>query len=75
MPSGHLSEARRASLYARWLFLPCTRTSENAGRTNFSELRQCELRRITLPRTWVNKGMEKGRGLEQPRPAVTSPVG
>ena len=29
-----------------------------------------ELRRITLPRTWVNKGMRKDRGCWKPRPSV-----
>jgi hypothetical protein len=33
---------------------------------NFSELRQRELRRISLPRTSVNKGMEKGRSYAPP---------
>ena len=45
------------------------------GYADFRELYKGEVPRIHLPRTWVNKGMEKGRGLEQPRPAVTSPVG
>src|SRR5215203_6430540 len=27
------------------------------SRSNFLELRQCEVRRIPLPRTWVNKGL------------------
>jgi hypothetical protein len=36
--------------------------------TNFSELRACELRRIPLPRTWMNKGKKKGRGVCQPGP-------
>jgi hypothetical protein len=31
---------------------------------NFSELRQHEVRRIPLPRTPVNKGKKKGRGME-----------
>src|SRR5215218_6536408 len=44
-PCGYLSQARWACLYARWLFL----------RANFGELRVCELRRILLPRTSVNK--------------------
>jgi hypothetical protein len=35
---------------------------------NFGELRQCELRRIPIPRTWVNKGKEKGRGCSKLRP-------
>jgi hypothetical protein len=29
---------------------------------NFGELRLRELRRIPLPRTWVNYGMKKGAG-------------
>jgi hypothetical protein len=39
------------------------RTSKNALNANFVELRKSEvqLRRIPLPRTWVNKGMKKGR--------------
>ena len=33
---------------------------EPKKRPNFCELRQCEVRRITLLRRWVNKGIEKG---------------
>ena len=35
--------------------------------TNFSEFYKGELRRISIPRTWVNKGMKKGWGA-RPRP-------
>src|SRR5215203_4420066 len=44
-PCSYLSQARWAYLYARWLFLGA----------NFVELRLRELRRITIPRTSVNK--------------------
>jgi hypothetical protein len=30
----------------------------------------CELPRIPIPRTWVNKGMKKGRSSTQSRPLV-----
>jgi hypothetical protein len=33
---------------------------------NFVELREREVRRISIPRTPVNKGMKKGRGLHTP---------
>src|SRR5215218_6599334 len=36
-------------------------SSENSMHANFSELRQCEVRRIHLPRTRVNKGKKEGR--------------
>src|SRR5215208_351253 len=36
--------------------------------TNFRELRQREVPRISLPRTRVNKGMRKGRDPAAPRP-------
>ena len=35
--------------------IPCTRSSENAARANFLEIRKAEVRRIFLPRTPVNK--------------------
>jgi hypothetical protein len=38
--------------------------------TNFSERRAYELRGIPLPRTWVNKGIKKGRGTT-PRPSTS----
>jgi hypothetical protein len=37
-------------------------TSENASYANFAELCLCELRRIPIPRTRVNKGKNTGRG-------------
>jgi hypothetical protein len=42
---------------------------------NFRELRQCEVRRISIPRTPVNKGKKKGRGSEQPRPSLVTTYG
>src|SRR5215216_7487368 len=36
------------------------RTSENALNANFVELRLCEVRRIPIPRTPVNKGIKRG---------------
>jgi hypothetical protein len=33
---------------------------------NFSELRTGEVCRIPIPRTWVNKGIKKGRGRYTP---------
>jgi hypothetical protein len=39
-------------------------------RANFVELRQREVRRISLPRTPVNKRKEKGQGVEEPSPFV-----
>jgi hypothetical protein len=47
------------------------RTSENAQKAKFAELRKAEvlLRRIRLPRTPVNKSMKKDRGCYRPRPS------
>ena len=43
--------------------------------TNFVELRLAELRRISLPRRWVNKGTQKGRGYDVgPRPFPSQTV-
>src|SRR5215218_6074048 len=39
---------------------------------NFGELRYGGVRRIPLPRSWVNKGKRKGRSSEEPRPSVSS---
>ena len=36
---------------------------------NFLELRQCEVRRIPLLSTWVNKGKMKGQSCYEPQPA------
>jgi hypothetical protein len=33
---------------------------------DFGEPRTCEVRRIPIPRTSVNKGMKKGRGVAAP---------
>ena len=33
----------------------------------------CGLLRISLPRTPVNKGMDKGRGCYEPRPSCSAP--
>ena len=35
---------------------------------NFVERRACELRRITLPRTWVNRDKERVEAYDKPRP-------
>jgi len=43
-----------------WRVIP----QRNRGYANFRELRACELLRIPLPRTRVNKGKKKGRVLE-----------
>jgi hypothetical protein len=40
------------------------RTSENSVCANFRECPKGEVRRISIPRTPVNKGMKKGRGME-----------
>jgi hypothetical protein len=34
--------------------------------TDFAEFPKGEVRRIPLPRTWVNKGKEKGQGCYTP---------
>jgi hypothetical protein len=39
-----------------------SRTSEKAVTAKFAESLQSEVRGITLPRTRMNKGKEKGRG-------------
>src|SRR5215212_11633609 len=42
------------------------RTSENPQNANFVEFYEREVRRIPIPRTRVNKGIRKGRGLTVP---------
>jgi hypothetical protein len=42
------------------------RTSENAQKAKFAEFLKGEVRRIPIPRTWVNKDKKKGRSLEKP---------
>ena len=49
--------------------LPGKHLDKYSGGANFSELRRGEVRRIPLPRTPVNKGMKKGRGVV-PQPQV-----
>src|SRR5215211_2798633 len=44
----------------------------NMLRANFVELRIGEVRRISLPRSWMNKGKRKVRSSEEPRPSVSS---
>src|SRR5215217_1473669 len=46
------------------------RTSENASSANFGELRTCELLRILLPRTPVNKVKKKGRHVPARHPKL-----
>jgi len=48
-----------------------TRTSENSVMAKFVEFLTCELPRISIPRTPVNKGIKKGRSVV-PRPSVLS---
>ena len=43
-------------------------TSENSAKRKFAERGLGELRRISLPRTRVNKGRKKGRGCYAPTP-------
>jgi hypothetical protein len=48
------------------------RTSENSFKANFRESPECELRRILIPRTPVNKSKRKGSNLavgpDRPQP-------
>jgi len=37
--------------------IPLKRTSENPQNANFAEFYKGEVRRIPIPRTWVNKGL------------------
>src|SRR5215208_556326 len=54
------------------MVIPCTRTSENAGRANFLELRQGEVCRIPLPRTPLNSASPQSRRAQQARGLNTS---
>jgi hypothetical protein len=62
-----------AWLYARWPYLfavawSCLRVA------NFSERRVCELPRIRLPRTWVNKGERMSRWANTGRDEGSVPI-
>ena len=65
MPHGHLSGARRASCMPGGYSL----------QANFAERTLCEVRRIPIARTRVNKGKRKGGAPTNapPLPTLSSP--
>src|SRR5215208_7186596 len=51
-------------LYRKFVYQSLRQTLRGQAVANFLELRHGEVRRIHLPRTPVNKGKKKGRGME-----------
>src|SRR5215213_7507234 len=45
-------------------------SSENDQNANFGEFYECEVRRIPIPRTPVNKGKKRRAGVCKPRPST-----
>src|SRR5215208_315940 len=62
-----LQQHRLLSITANVTSWGAARTSQNPQKAKFAEFGEGEVRRISIPGSWVNKGKIKGRGV-MPQP-------